>query len=655
MKYFLGVDVGTGSARAALLEEGGRIVGQVAQKLSTWKYKSDDRLYEQSGDQIWAAIAHCVRSVVQEAQVDPASVAGIGFDATCSLVVTDRSGQAISVTPRGEQTAETAERNVILWADHRAEDEAKAINATGHKVLNYVGGTMSLEMETPKTLWLKKNMDDATFASAMFFDLPDYLTYRATDAKARSNCSLVCKYGYIPPGVAGSELGWQPDFLEAIGLGSLAGEDQSFEALGGVPGRNGLVLTAGMPVGAGLSERAASELGLLPHTPVASALIDAYAGWVGTVAAVDEAKADEKTTLHDSRTRLVAIAGTSTCYCVQSADGVRVDGVWGPYKNAVFPDFWMNEGGQSSTGQLIDFVLETHPAYPELEAEAKEKKTNAFALLQASLEEQAAAKGYGASLADLLLLVKHMHMYPDFYGNRSPLADSSLRGMMSGLSLDRSRADLARKYLLTLEAIALQTRHIVEEMNASGHAIDAIYMSGGGQARNRLLAQLIADACGLRVQMPVEASESVVTGSAILGQLAAEITEEKASTRAPSAVLTTQDEVNKLGTQYAERLWQIMAGTTKGGQSIHPDATTKIKALLDAKYKVRRSTNLDFPRVHRSAAPLGKGRGRGAALVGEAAVARHARGACVLQDAVALAAPRHRRSDHCPEPDGEGK
>lgn len=83
-------------------------------------------------------------------------------------------------------------RNIILWADHRATEEAKLINSTGNMVLKYVGETMSLEMEIPKVLWLKKHMPKEVFEDSMFFDLPDFLTYRATGNLARSNCSLAC-------------------------------------------------------------------------------------------------------------------------------------------------------------------------------------------------------------------------------------------------------------------------------------------------------------------------------------------------------------------------------------------------------------------------------------------------------------------------------
>jgi ribulose kinase len=121
---------------------------------------------------------------------------------------------------------------------------------------------LKLEMEIPKVLWLKKNMPPDRFKSCQFFDLPDYLTYRSTSSKQRSACSLVCKCSYLP------QSGWQPDFFEKIGLSDLV--DSHYKQMG-----DGEVLTAGQPVGSGLSAQAASELGLVEGTPVGSAVIDA--------------------------------------------------------------------------------------------------------------------------------------------------------------------------------------------------------------------------------------------------------------------------------------------------------------------------------------------------------------------------------------------
>lgn len=66
---------------------------------------------------------------------------------------------------------------------------------------------------------------------------------------------------------------------------------------------------------------------------------------------------------------------------------------WGPYRDAVFPGLWMNEGGQSSTGQLIDFVMTTHPAYPKLLEEAKQTGKNTFVLLGERLDRMRKEKG----------------------------------------------------------------------------------------------------------------------------------------------------------------------------------------------------------------------------------------------------------------------
>ena len=77
--------------------------------------------------------------------------------------------------------------------DHRAEVEAKTINDTGHEVLKYVGGAVSLEMEMPKLLWLKKNREDIWSKAKKYFDLPDWLVYRATGKDVRSSNGLgVC-------------------------------------------------------------------------------------------------------------------------------------------------------------------------------------------------------------------------------------------------------------------------------------------------------------------------------------------------------------------------------------------------------------------------------------------------------------------------------
>lgn len=230
------------------MDSSGDILGMVSENIELWQpevgfYVSDAQYVqptcansykEQSTTNIWRCICICVQKVLLQHNIDPTSIRGIGFDATCSLSVfhTD-TNEPISVTgPNFENDGN--DRNVILWLDHRPERETELINATGHNLLRYVGGKMSIEMEIPKVLWLKNHMPAELFDKCKFFDLGDALTMLATGNETRSFCSTVCKQGYVPVGVDGSVKGWQEDFYDAIGLGDLTRDN--FKRMGGVDG-----------------------------------------------------------------------------------------------------------------------------------------------------------------------------------------------------------------------------------------------------------------------------------------------------------------------------------------------------------------------------------------------------------------------------------
>lgn len=196
-----------------------------------------DKLQEQSTTDIWRCICISVQRAISQHNVNPASIKGIGFDATCSLAVfAEDSDEPVSVTGPNFDT----DRNIILWLDHRPVEETEKINATGHNLLRYVGGKMSIEMEIPKVLWLKNNMPKEFFDKCKFYDLADALTHLATGNEKRSFCSVVCKQGYVPVGVDGSVKGWQDDFLKEIGLADLVGDN--FKRIGGVNGEVRILL-----------------------------------------------------------------------------------------------------------------------------------------------------------------------------------------------------------------------------------------------------------------------------------------------------------------------------------------------------------------------------------------------------------------------------
>lgn len=142
---YIGVDVGTGSVRASLVSKAGGIITSSAHPIKTWRDPHDHRIFEQSTTDIWSSTILAIKDCLSRSGTTKENVKGIGFDATCSLAVTDLNGEPIAVSA-GEETGKIGERNVILWADHRAETEADFINATGSIVLDYVGGKISVRI-----------------------------------------------------------------------------------------------------------------------------------------------------------------------------------------------------------------------------------------------------------------------------------------------------------------------------------------------------------------------------------------------------------------------------------------------------------------------------------------------------------------------------
>ncbi|XP_063263057.1 FGGY carbohydrate kinase domain-containing protein isoform X2 [Prinia subflava] len=451
VQYYVGVDVGSASVRAALVDGAGAVVAHAERPIQVWEPRPDH--YEQSSADIWAACCSVTKEVVRG--VDASQIRGLGFDATCSLVVVDKQCQPLAVNSEGQH-----HRNVIMWMDHRAVSQVRRINATQHRVLSYVGGAMSVEMQPPKLLWIKENLPESWDKVGYFFDLPDFLSWKATGVTARSLCTVVCKWTYT------SDRGWDDSFWKMIGLEDLVKD--KYEKIGSH------VLSPGEPVGRGLAPDAAEDLGLPEGIAVAASLIDAHAGGLGVIGA--DVKGHNLPCENQPITSRVAmICGTSSCH------------------------------------MGIDHVVRGHAAFPELEAKAAASAHSIYTYLNSHLDLIKKSLPVGFLTVDL-------HVWPDFHGNRSPLTDLTLKGMVVGLTLSRGLDELALIYLATIQAIALGTRHILEVMQAAGHDISTLFLCGG-LSKNPLFVQMHADITGKPVVLSKEV-ESVLVGAAILGACA---------------------------------------------------------------------------------------------------------------------------------------
>ena len=485
---FVGIDVGTSSARAGIFDENGSLLATARHPITVWHEAGS--VVEQSSSGIWDACVASVRAAMAEATLPASAIKGIGFDATCSLVVVDAAGNPLTVSTSGDER-----RNVIVWMDHRAIAEARRVNETRDDVLRYVGGSISPEMEIPKLLWLKRYLPSTYYAAGHFFDLADYLAFRATGSSSRSMCTLACKWNYLA-----HEQRWSGSYFERIGLGDLASDRYA---------RIGQEIVApGTPLGAGLTNSAARDFGLLEGTPVGASLIDAHAGGVGTIGG--RAKSGEPV---DVCRRLAYIMGTSACIMATTREPRFVPGVWGPYFSGMVPGFWLNEGGQSAAGAAIDHLVRSHPAYNETVAAAHAAGMEVLEYLERRIVSRATRLGEAA------LLARDIHVLPEFLGNRSPFADPDARAVVAGMDLDADVGSIERLFVAGLCGLAYGLADVVEAFRSHGVESDMMVISGGA-GRSPLVRQIMADTTGLTVAVP-ETQEPVLLGAAMLGAVAA--------------------------------------------------------------------------------------------------------------------------------------
>ena len=431
----------------------------------------------------------------------------------------------MTVSPTGDDTW-----NVVVWIDHRATAQAARIDATGHEVLRYVGGNGVAGDADPQAALARRAPARVVEASPRLLNLPDYLVYRATGVDVRSLCTTVCKWTYLGhDGRAG-----RPTSSGRSASAALA--DEGFARIG----------TRMRPMGerAGvLTECSARELGLAAGTPVAVAIIDAHAGGVGTLgAASPEAMAAIDT-------RLALIGGTSSCHMAVAREPRFVPGVWGPYWSAMVPGLWLAEAGQSATGALVDHVIFSHARGAELQREADGQARPCMPLLN----ERPRGSPRPALPA---ALARDLHVLPDHHGNRSPRADPSLRGMMSGLSLRR----LARRAGAPLpgHGPGHRPRHAPHRRRAARPRLRDRHDPGvrRGHPQRRVPAR-----ARRRDRVPYRLArepEAVLLGSAILGAVAA--------ARSPSVE-------------------SAMGAMTRAGRVIEP-AQGEVACFHDAKHRV---------------------------------------------------------------------
>jgi ribulose kinase len=441
MAYFLTADGGTESLRARLYDLEGTCLGSVAVPYET-RFAAGARAEQDPADW-WANFVKASRGAVAEAGVDPKDVEAIAYATTCcSVVALDENGDAL--------------RPALIWMDVRAHAEADAVLATGDPALCLNGGgqgPVSAEWMIPKALWLRRNEPEVFDRAHRICEYQDFLTFKLTGDWAASLNNAGLRWHYRND--AG---GWAEGIVRALGIEAI---------LDKWPPR---IVAPGEVIGT-LTAKAAAELGLPRSVKVVQGGADALIGMIG----LGVAKPGQ----------LALITGSSHLQFGVTEAPLHAPGVWGAYADIVYPGRRIVEGGQTSTGSIVNWLgrLTGGLDFAELNAKA------------AALEPG----------SDGLIVQDH------FQGNRTPYTDPLSRGAILGLTLAHEKHHIFRAIM---EGIGFGTRAILDAFRRAGYESGEMTVGGGASASD-LWMQIHADTSGLPIRIPAS-PDAPSTGSAVL-------------------------------------------------------------------------------------------------------------------------------------------
>ncbi len=440
--YVATADGGTESLRARIYDLDGRCLGNGVAKYET-RFAAGARA-EQDPEDWWRALGEAMRAAVAEARIAPAEIAALACDTTCcSVVALDDAGRPL--------------RPAIIWMDVRASAEADDILATGDPALavNAAGrGPVSAEWMIPKALWIARHEPDIFRRAATICEYQDFFTLRLTGRRVGSLSNVAARWHYRK-----FEGGWPLSLLASLELDALAHKwPQEIAAPGEVIDN--------------LTPAAAAHLGLTPATKLVQGGVDAMIGVVGLG-------------VH-RKGELALITGSSHLQYGITDTPFNAPGLWGTYADALYPGRHVVEGGQTSTGSVIQWLGRLMNGTMDL----------------AALNEAAAALEPGS---DGLLVQDH------FQGNRTPHTDALSRGALVGLTLAHGPAHVFRAIM---EGVAFGTRAILDAMADAGYRPTQMTI-GGGAAASPLWVQIHADTAGLPVVI-TQAREAPNVGCAVL-------------------------------------------------------------------------------------------------------------------------------------------
>lgn len=484
-KFTLGLDFGTESARAVLVEvASGEII---ATSVAAYSNGVIDETLPNSGvtlpldwalqnaDDWLAALEVTVKAVLAESQVPPGEVIGLGIDFTsCTILPTTVDGMPLHQL---EHYRNQPHAWAKLWKHHAAQPQADRINdLAGQRSepwLARYGSRLSSEWLMPKALQMLEEDPEIYNAADQIVEGADWVVWQLTGKLVRNACAAGYKATWHKAEGFPTE-----DFLATL--------DANFTGLYRDKIK-GPILSPGERAG-GVTKSWAKCLGVAVDTPVAVPIIDAHAAVLG--GGIRQPGI------------LFMIMGTSTCHLLMAKNEMSVEGIAGVVEDGIMPGLFAYEAGQAGVGDIFAWFV-NHGIPPAYHQEAQARGIS----LHDVLTDHASNLKPGEN--GLLAL--------DWWnGNRSTLVDAELSGLLVGATLEARPEDI---YRALIEATAFGTRVIIEAFTTKGVPIKSI-VAGGGLTQNALLMQIYADVTGYPISV-VGSELASALGAAMLGAVAA--------------------------------------------------------------------------------------------------------------------------------------
>jgi xylulokinase len=451
--YVLAHDLGTTGNKATLYGPDGQLVASAFHGYPTaYVHK---RWAEQDPDDWWDAVCTSAHRLLDEAGVPGDEVACVSF-----------SGQMMGCVPLDREAKPL--RSAIIWADRRAIEEIRSIEAAVpfEDVYRITGHRLSSSYSLAKILWLREHQPEIYEAAFKFTHAKDAMVARMTGAFVTdpSDASGMNLYDLR----SGS---WSDRLLEAARL------DPS--RLPDIHPSHRVVGQVGEPV--------ADAVGVPAGTPVV------IGGGDGACAAAGAGVIAEGMAYN--------YVGSSSWIALATRDPI-----WDPaFRTFTFahlvPETFMPTGTMQAAGASYQW---TRDQLCPIEVEsAAALAISPYALMDLEAEDSPP----GAN--GLLYL-------PYLMGERSPHWNPKARGAFVGLTIRHTRADMIRA---VLEGVTMNLRIILDAFRAQGAEIEAMRVIGGG-ARARFWNQIMADLYGVPVQRLAVLEEATSMGAALAGGVA---------------------------------------------------------------------------------------------------------------------------------------